>query len=263
MKKNRGEEVMIFYFTGTGNSLYVAKEIEKNPISIPQVIKQTEQIYKADKIGIVAPIYGHEMPEMVKQFIRTTTFQTNYFFIILTFGNRHGGAVELANNFCKECGIHVDYLNLIQMVDNWLPSFDMDEQRKIDKHVNENLSKIISDIQCEKRSVQPVTDNDRQAHQQYLESRSKMPEDIFQHLYTVNDDCIQCGICTKVCPAGCISLKNDKVIYDMKNCQTCMACIHNCPKKAIRLNIPEKNPMARYRNDKVKLQEIIEANNQR
>lgn len=253
---------MIFYFTGTGNSLYVAKEIEESPISIPQIIKRTKQIYKADKIGIVAPIYGHEMPEMVKQFIKTSKFQTDYFYIILTFGNRHGGAVELANNFCKECGIHVDYLNLIQMVDNWLPSFNMEEQQKIDKHVDENLSEIISDIQCKKRKIQPVTDTDRQAHQQYLENRSKMPTDIFQHLYTVNDDCIQCGICTNVCPAGCISLKNDKVIYDMKNCQTCMACIHNCPKKAIQLSIPEKNPMARYRNGKIQLQEIMEANNQ-
>lgn len=163
---------MIFYFTGTGNSLFVAKTIEGNPISIPQVINKTEQVYKDNKIGIVAPIYGHEMPEMVKNFIKSAKFQTDYFYIILTYGNRHGGAVELTNNFCKECSVDVDYLNLIQMVDNWLPSFDM------------------------------------------------------------------------------------------KNCQTCMACIHNCPKKAIQLNIPEKNPKARYRNDKVTLQEIIEANKQ-
>ena len=253
---------MIFYFTGTGNSLLVAKEIDKNPISIPQVINKTEQVYNDDKIGIVTPVYGHEMPEMVKKFIKLATFQTDYFYIILTYGNRHGGAVELANNFCNECGVNVDYFNLIQMVDNWLPSFDMEEQKKIDKHVDEHLNKIINDIKYCIREIQTVTDADRQDHQQYLENKSKFPEGLFQNLYRVNDDCIQCGICTKVCPAGCINLDNGKVVYNMRNCQTCMACIHNCPKKAIQLNMPEKNPKARYRNDKVKLQEIIEANKQ-
>lgn len=30
---------MVFYFTGTGNSLYVAKQLEANPESIPQVLR--------------------------------------------------------------------------------------------------------------------------------------------------------------------------------------------------------------------------------
>lgn len=263
MKKGRGDKVMIFYFTGTGNSLYVAKAIEDNPISIPQIVNKTEQVYKADKIGIVSPIYGHEVPEMVKRFLKTAKFQTDYFYIILTFGNRHGGAVELTANFCEEYGIKVNYLNLIEMVDNWLPTFDMDKQKKIDKKVDTHLSEIIKDIQSGKSYIQPVTDTDREAHKQYLENISKMPADIFQHLYIVNEDCIQCEICTKVCPAGCISLQNSNIVYDMKNCQICMSCIHNCPKKAIQLNIPEKNRQARYRNENVKLQEIIEANIQR
>ena len=142
---------MIFYFTATGNSLYIAKELEKNPISIPQVIKKKEQFYKDDKIGIVAPIYGHEMPELVKQFIKSTTFQTDYFYIILTYGNRHGGAVELANNFCKECGVHVDYLNLIQMVDNWLPSFDMEEQKKMISILTKTYQKLLTIFNSRKK----------------------------------------------------------------------------------------------------------------
>ena len=31
---------MVFYFTGTGNSLYIAKQIEKDPVSIPQVMRK-------------------------------------------------------------------------------------------------------------------------------------------------------------------------------------------------------------------------------
>ena len=87
---------MVFYFTGTGNCLYIAKQLEAQPVSIPQVIHQ-ENLHFCDKsIGIVAPVYGHEVPVMVKEFLHKATFDTDYFYMILTYGNRHGGAAELA-----------------------------------------------------------------------------------------------------------------------------------------------------------------------
>jgi hypothetical protein len=41
---------MLFYFTGTGNSLYVAKRLEKSPISIPQAIHDSAMQYKDECI---------------------------------------------------------------------------------------------------------------------------------------------------------------------------------------------------------------------
>ena len=61
---------MIFYFTGTGNSLYVAKQLEEHPVSIPQIIRRPDLDFSADRIGIVAPVYGHEVPPMVKDFLK-------------------------------------------------------------------------------------------------------------------------------------------------------------------------------------------------
>lgn len=97
--KNLKEDTILFYFTGTGNSLYIAKQLDEEIISIPQVIHQEDLNFKADKIGIVAPVYGHEVPNMVKDFLRKAHFDTDYFYIVLTYGNRHGGASELAQNF--------------------------------------------------------------------------------------------------------------------------------------------------------------------
>ena len=68
---------MLFYFTGTGNSLYAAKQIEEAPLSIPQVMKQAELDFTADQIGIAAPIYGHEVPNMVREFLRRGSFHTD------------------------------------------------------------------------------------------------------------------------------------------------------------------------------------------
>lgn len=255
---------MIFYFTGTGNSLYVAKQLDSELYSIPQVIKNKEQTYKADKIGIVCPVYGHEVPFMVRDFLEKASFETDYFYMVLTYGRIHGGAAELADTMLQEFGKKADYINTIVMVDNFLPSFDMEEQIAIDpeKKVEEHIAEIKADIAASKHWIQPVTQEDRDWHQNYLARRAKMPADAFENMYHITEDCIGCGICTRVCPAGCIRLENQKAVHTMENCQSCMACIHHCPEMAIQLNMPEKNPNARYHNKYVRLTEIVEANNQ-
>lgn len=253
---------MLFYFTGTGNSLYVAKQLEKNPLSIPQVIHSENLSFQDDKIGIVCPIFGHEVPEMVKKFLEKATFSTEYFYIILTYGKRQGGAAELANELIKSLGMKVNYINTIVMVDNYLPVFDMNEEKVLDKKVDEQIAKIKKDIKDRKCEIQVATEEDKKVHNMYLEIRKNMPEDAFINLFNITDKCTGCGVCTKVCPVGCYHIENGKAIQESDGCQTCMACIHNCPQKAITLTMPEKNPNARYRNEHISLQEIIQSNNQ-
>ena len=253
---------MVLYFTGTGNSLYIAKQLSESPVSIPQAMKREMLEFADERIGIVTPIYGHEMPQMVKDFLKKAVFHTDYFYILLTYGNRHGGAAELAKQFCDECGVKVNYINVIQMVDNWLPSFDMNEQKAIDKHIPQQLSPILADLSTKKNAISPVTDIDRAAHRQFLAGISRMPADAWQHLLKISDACVGCGICEKVCPSGSIRVENGKAVHHAGNCQTCLACVHACPRKAIGLAVPEKNPNARYRNEHVSLQEIISANEQ-
>lgn len=210
----KGDFGMVFYFTGTGNSLFIAKQLEENPESIPQMMRLGRREFAAESIGIVAPVYGHEMPAMVKEFLRKGHFHTDYFYILLTYGNRHGGAAELAKQFCEECGIRVDYINVILMA----------------------------------------------AHQQFLERMNQMPADAWQHLIRISDGCEGCGICEQVCPSGSIRVIDGRARHLPGNCQTCLACVHACPQKAIGLTVPEKNPQARYRNAHISLQEIIRAN---
>ncbi len=253
---------MLFYFTGTGNSLYAAREIEPDPISIPQAIHGEPLSFTADAIGIVAPVYGHEVPPMVQDFLRRAEFHTDYFYMVLTYGNRHGGAAELAEQLCRTCGIQPSYINTLLMVDNWLPAFDMDEQRAIDKQVDSHLAEIRADIAARRHWIAPVTDADRAAHQEFLTNMQRLPADARQNLIRVTDRCVGCGICQMVCPSASIRVENGRAVYRPGRCQTCLACIHNCPEKAIALTVPEKNPNARYRNEHIKLPELVNANNQ-
>lgn len=255
---------MTFYFTATGNSLYVAKQLDTEQISIPQIIHEERLHFKADRIGVICPVYGHEMPDMVKEFLAKATFETDYFYLVLTFGRIHGGAAELADCCMENIGKKADYINTIMMADNFLPGFDMKEQIALDpeKKVDEHIAAIKTDITAKKCWKQPVTQEDRDWHQNYLSHQAKVPANFWKYLYRVTEDCIGCGICTNVCPAGCIHLEQRKAVHTMENCQMCMACIHHCPKNAIQLNMPEKNPRARYRNEHIRLTEIVAANQQ-
>ena len=210
----------------------------------------------------MCPVFGHEILSLVREFLENSIFKTEYFYMILTYGNRHGGAVELAQNLLEKLEIHPSYMNVLLMVDNFLPSFDMNKQKMLDKKVVEHIKQIQEDIEKERKYIAPVTDKDRLAHQEYLNRMAKMPKDTFSNIYHITDECIGCEICTKVCPKKCFTMENQKSIWHSEGCITCMACIHACPMMAIQMNISEKNPKARYRNENISICEIIDANNQ-
>lgn len=259
--------MMIFYFTGTGNSLYVAKELEGDVRSIPQVLHQKDLSFTAEKIGIVCPIYGHEMPRMVKEFIEKAEFRTPYFYMVLTYGANHGGAAQIADAFVQKAGKKADYVTTVEMVDNFLPVFDMEKQMAMDKQVEKQLERVKADIAACKKEIQKATMKDKMVHKAFRASMARMkkaPEAIWAD-YVVTDECVGCGICTRVCPAGCIQLEEQKAVHSEKNCQACYACIQACPKKAILFKeglAKEPNPNARYRNEHVTLTELVEANDQ-
>lgn len=257
---------MVFYFTGTGNSLYAAKTLDGDYRSIPQAIHEGRH-FCAPVIGVICPIYGHEMPDMVKRFLAETELETQYFYLVLTYGNRHGGAAELAESYLEGTGKHADYITTLKMTDNFLPSFDMDEQlaAEPEKRIEEHLAKIRQDIDRRRRWQQPVTEEDRKWHREFVRYRANAAAQTGGDFYEVTEKCIGCGICTRVCPAGCITLKDQRAVYAEGSlpCQLCMACVHNCPKNAICLRVPEKNPEARYRNSHIRLTEIVAANEQK
>lgn len=255
---------MNFYFTGTGNSLYAAKQLDSENHSIPQIMRGEKRTFSAETIGIVCPIYGHEMPQMVKEFLRRATFETDYFYLVLTYGNRHGGAAELARDYLASIGKQADYITTLLMVDNFLPAFDMEQQTALDKDVEGQLAAIRADIAQKKRGVQKAGLKDKAAHKGYLAMVKNAPETVWAD-FVVTDECVGCGICTRVCPVGCIHLEDQHAVHTGVNCQACYACIQACPKMAIQfgeLPMKEPNPRARYRNPNVTLCDLVHANDQ-
>lgn len=254
---------MLFYFTATGNSLYAAKQFDEERYSLAREMGKDHRRYEADAIGIVCPLYEFDLPEVVKEFIRGSEFVTDYFYIVITYGAHDGAVAHRVEAFLTSIGKKADYINTVIMLDNALLVFDMDEQRKLDpgKKVDEHLAAIAEDIKARKHYIQPAAKEESEFSEGYLAHREKYEASNEDPLYTVLDNCVGCGICSKVCPMGCIEIQDGRPFYDYTHCAGCMACIQACPQKAIRFRSrKEVNPGARYRNPNITLAELIAAN---
>ncbi|MEG0275791.1 MAG: EFR1 family ferrodoxin [Coprobacillus sp.] len=253
---------MLFYFTGTGNSLYVARQFEQEPISIAQVMKQDAMEFEDETIGVVWPIYAGEPPHMILEFLKKASFKTDYFYMILTYGKDATDAPECIYAKAQEFGVHIDYIHTIYMVDNYLPSFDMNEQKAMTKTTEEDIQQALNDIKNRKKGIPEADQAAKDFHAKAAQIFAEKPFLINGEQITVTEKCIGCGICAKVCPVGNFSIEDKKAKRKSETCEFCLACAHNCPQMAITTSVSDKNPTARFRNEHVTLQDIIKSNQQ-
>lgn len=250
----------VCYFSATGNCLYVARRIGGTLLSIPQLMRQDEIVIEDDAVGIVSPVYAVEMPMMVRAFMQKAKIKTDYFFFIYTYGMGYAEAFAHVELEAQKAGLTLKYINAIQMVDNYIPIFDMQDQ--IDtlpaKNVEGQIQKVLDDIAARKLQQVTVTEDNIREMETW---GHRLADTILRKetalYYTVNDDCVHCGICAKVCPANNITVTDDGVQFS-DHCEVCYACLHNCPQNAIHM--PVEANTVRFRNDQVTLKDIIEAN---
>ena len=75
-------------------------------------------------------------------------------YIILTYGNSASDCPEFTYNDFKALGINFDYIDTVHCVDNYLPVFDMAEEKKIDKDTDVQIEHIIKNIRLMKKVFQ-------------------------------------------------------------------------------------------------------------
>lgn len=254
---------MVLYFTATGNSLYVAKKLDKKAISIPQMLKHNKLDFKDDSIGIVFPIYAGRPPKIIVDFLSKAKFSTDYMYFIGTYGNSDSAICKTLPDECNRLGIKIDYMNTVSMVDNYLPVFDMEQECKKDKHIDEKIAEITADITDRKKHIPtPTTQGLRLAKQVWAMEKLRLMVNDGSQLKIDTKRCIGCGLCKQVCPIDNFIIGCGIAVRKNAKCEYCLACAHSCPKRAITIKRGEKNSDARYRNKNVTLQEIIDSNNQ-
>ena len=249
----------ICYFTATGNSFYAARRIGGQLLSIPRLMKTGRLTVSDDAVGIVCPVYAGEMPAMVRSFLSRAAITAGYFFFVYTYGMSSSVAVPNAIDAARKAGRKLDYAAAVKMVDNYLPGFEAKHQMETagGKNIEGQIDQICRDLASRKNNVSGLSVFQKLAMTAVHGTMGRaLLNGNAARSYRVNDACVRCGICAKVCPADNIRV-TDRVEFS-DHCEVCYACIHNCPQNAIHLK-SEKSTV-RFRNEHVTLQDILASN---
>ncbi|WP_142414085.1 EFR1 family ferrodoxin [Hathewaya massiliensis] len=255
---------IIYYFTGTGNSYYVAKNICSSLenckfASIEGVMKEDIDISGFEKVGIVFPLYCWGLPEIVLRFLSKIKHSENkpYIFAVCTRGGKSNGDCMRQMDFIlKEKGLKLNYNAYINMPDNYIRMFKMKDNEYNKKIIDKSKTKLEEVCNNIKNSSENGYKNSiiglisKPVYKKFIKNVGKRDEDFFS-----DDKCVSCGLCERICPVDNIKLIDGKPSWNNK-CQDCMACIQYCPVSSIQIGKRTINKL-RYNNPYVKAEDII------
>ena len=232
---------MIFYFSGTGNSRYVAEQIAKitsdEVISINNKLKNndTSDILVNDRLIFVVPTYAWRIPRVVRDWITKTNFQgaKNTWFV-MTCGSEIGCAEKYNKHLCNQKGFVYMGTAQVVMPENYIIMFNSPKDDEIERLFSQADKEIkrIADILIENKQFQTPRNNLQDKFMSGPVNMLFYPMFVKAKDFYADDKCTTCGKCAKVCPLNNIEIKNNKPVWN-NNCTHCMACISYCPTNAI------------------------------
>ena len=240
---------MIFYFSGTGNSKWVAERIAEKINDTVYDIAKKEKIPKIEKekqIGLVFPIYAWGIPEPMVSFAKKLKKLEIFTFAICTCGADAGIALKKLSKIYP-----LDSSYSIVMPSNYIIGEDLEEEQI-----------ILKKIELAKREIEKISNEIIMRRKVYCVNEGKFPilkSNVINigfnkfartttPFYADKEKCNSCGLCEKICPASTIKLVNGNPIWNEK-CYQCLKCINYCPQNAIQYG-KETEKRGRYNIEK-------------
>jgi Pyruvate/2-oxoacid:ferredoxin oxidoreductase delta subunit len=253
---------VIFYYTGTGNSLWSARLLADrlgDARLCPMKQADALEAGDADAVGFVFPVHVWGIPVPVVRFIEKLSLRPQVYLFALAV---NAGQVSRTLVQMKEM-LHHRGLKLgagfdIVLPSNYIPwggAAPIAIQNARFATARAKLEKAAACIAG--RETGPV------------ERGPLWQRIIFTAIYKMtfkqvktmdkgfwcDDKCDACGICVRVCPARNITLKSGKPLWH-HHCEQCLACIQWCPRESIQMG--KKTPAyERYHHPEIQLKDII------
>lgn len=234
---------MVLYFSATGNTRFIAKEVAKGLDDdcidlLPLIKKGGGQTLRSDKPFVIcAPVYVCEMPRFLASFLRKQILEGNKdVYFIFTSGGYAGISGTLAGSIIRHKNMNYMGHAEFKMPRNYIisESYPLLEEDEILERIRDSKSRI-------PQVVETIRNGGRlKARYVFLLEKAvtlpfnpiwvkyRQPAEDFY----ATDKCIGCGACVKLCPLNNIELSEGRPVWT-DSCAHCMACIGNCPVEAI------------------------------
>ncbi len=238
---------MIFWFSGTGNSQWLAQQLQEATkdriVAMSDALLNNETEYTLkdhERLGFVFPIYGWNIPTIVRRFINQLVlkeYKNNYTYFACTCGDDMGTTEKLVYKLLSTKGWRLNSSYAIKMPNTYvcLPGFDVDntllEQKKLNeaKVTVDHICQLVLEKRCGKRLTIPGALPWTKTHilgwafHHFLTSSKK---------FHAENTCISCGKCVTACPLHNIHLEEGTPVWE-NNCTMCLSCYHHCPQHAV------------------------------
>lgn len=231
---------VIYYFSGTGNSLQVAKDLAKQLdsdelIPVAKLIERKNNRTAAEIVGFVFPVYCMGIPQIMVDFIKKIQIQNHpYIFCAVTYAGMSGSVIKQMKLILKEKGHTLSAAFKIVMPTNSIlakyPSPTEAQQQRLFQKEKKQMEKIghIIKNKTRKRFSMGFNPFGNSEYQKFINTVNRADEGFW-----TNSLCKSCGVCEVVCPVSNIKMVNGKPQWQ-HHCQQCLACTHYCPTQSIQ-----------------------------
>ena len=242
---------MIFYFSGTGNTRFIASQLSEATgerlIPIATAVldgKYDYELAAGERIGFCFPIHGWRPPFIVRDFVKRLQlkgYQGNYCYGFATCGDDVGLAFDYLRDDLLSAGITLDSAFSVIMPETYnFPVIDQidtpeNARRKI-ADAKDRLSRLLPAVVECRRGVTDVNESRWPRINSRLLGSFFVKHWVTDAKFTVDAEaCLRCGKCRQVCPVSNIECPEGKLPRWRHNglCTTCFACYHHCPAHAI------------------------------
>jgi ferredoxin/flavodoxin len=253
----------IYYYTGTGNSLWVARTLAKelgetDLVSIPDLTEH-DRVDGADVIGLVFPVYIWGVPAPIVQFVeRLRELGPSYVFAVAVNGGQVSNTLVELRDILKTNGVDLSSGFEIRTPSNYIPWGGPGPKERQNRLFDEGRAKLVRvAAHVHGRNTGPIERGPLWQRVVFTLFHKltfdKVPG--MDGKFWFDEKCNECGICAKVCPARNITISNGKPSWNHR-CEQCLACIQWCPREAIQYG-KKTRQYERYHHPEITLKDVL------
>jgi len=252
--------MVMFYFSGTGNSKYIAEFFCQNMkalcYSIEDEIDFSQLITSEEIIGFCYPIYGSRVPRNMRQFVQKflLDFKGKKLIIFVTQLFFSGDGARVLTDLFPDDYVEVIYADHFFMPNNISNFFllGLSSNKRIEKKflkAERRIIAICNDIKIGKvkrrgfsafsKLLGKIQGNPWQKDSKSVDLVPRSMEEKIAKSVRVDQNCTVCSICVKACPIKNLRIENGSISHN-NNCVACYRCVNICPKQAISVMLKAK-----------------------